>query len=57
MLTRDHLLDRVWGDGHLSDPRIVDVHVRRLRKKVEPDASRPRRIQTVRGFGYKMVAD
>jgi DNA-binding response OmpR family regulator len=53
VLTRDVLLDRVWGYDYLGDSRLVDVAVQRLRAKVEPDPAEPRLILTVRGAGYK----
>ena len=53
--TRDQLLDHVWGDEAFVDPRTVDVHIRRLRSRIENDAARPRYIFTVRGFGYKFA--
>jgi two-component system response regulator RegX3 len=52
VLTRSRLLETVWGPDYLGDSRTVDVHVRRLRAKLEPDAGRPRSIQTVHGVGY-----
>ncbi|MDR7594713.1 MAG: response regulator transcription factor [Armatimonadota bacterium] len=52
-LSRRELLDRVWGPDWVGDPRTVDVHVRWLREKLEPDPSRPRYIHTVRGYGYR----
>ena len=52
-LSRDVLLERVWGYDFLGDSRTVDVHIRWLREKVEPDPSRPIYIQTVRGVGYR----
>ena len=52
-LSRDVLLERVWGYDFLGDSRTVDVHIRWLREKVEPDPSRPVYIQTVRGVGYR----
>jgi DNA-binding response OmpR family regulator len=52
-LTRDVLLERVWGYDFLGDSRTVDVHIRWLREKIEPDPSRPAFIQTVRGVGYR----
>jgi two-component system response regulator MtrA len=55
-LTRDQLLDRVWGYDYLGDSRLVDVAVQRLRAKVEPDPARPQLIQTVRGVGYRCAA-
>lgn len=53
VLTREQLLQRVWGPDYFGDDRIVDVHIKRLRRKLGDDASRPRFIQTVRGVGYK----
>lgn len=53
--SREQLLDRVWGYGYFGDSRIVDVHVRRLRTKVEPDPARPAHVVTVRGQGYRLV--
>lgn len=55
-LSRDLLLERVWGFDFLGDSRTVDVHIRWLREKVEPDPSNPRYIQTVRGVGYRFEA-
>lgn len=52
ILTRDHLLNKVWGYDFLGDTRTVDVHIRRLRRKIEDDAKSPRFIQTARGIGY-----
>ena len=54
VLSREQLLDRVWGYGYFGDGRLVDVHVRRLRSKIEPDAADPRFVVTVRGLGYKL---
>jgi DNA-binding response OmpR family regulator len=54
VLSREQLLDRVWGYGYFGDGRLVDVHVRRLRAKIEPDAADPRYVVTVRGLGYKL---
>jgi DNA-binding response OmpR family regulator len=54
LLTRDVLLERVWGYGYFGDGRLVDVHVRRLRTKVEADAANPRHVVTVRGLGYRL---
>jgi DNA-binding response OmpR family regulator len=53
--SRDHLLERVWGYAAAGDTRTVDVHVRWLREKIEPDPSRPTHIQTVRGLGYRFA--
>ena len=55
MLTRDVLLDRVWGYDYLGDSRLVDVAIQRLRAKIEADPVVPELIQTVRGAGYKAV--
>ena len=51
--SREQLLDRVWGQDRFVEPRTVDVHIRRLREKVEADPKRPILIQTVRGLGYR----
>jgi DNA-binding response OmpR family regulator len=56
VLTRTALLDHVWDRGFFGDERIVDVHVRRLRKKLEIDPSEPRSLVTVRGLGYRLDA-
>jgi DNA-binding response OmpR family regulator len=53
--SREHLLDRVWGYGYFGDSRIVDVHIRRLRTKVEADPASPRHVVTVRGLGYRLA--
>ena len=55
VLTRDSLLDKVWGVEYFGDTRTVDVHVRYLRQKVENDPDKPVLIQTVRGVGYKFA--
>lgn len=52
--SRAQILERVWGPDHAGDPRTVDVHVRWLRAKIEPDPHVPTRILTVRGAGYRM---
>lgn len=52
-LTREEILERVWGYGYIEDMRTIDVHVRWLRKKIEPDPANPKRIITVRGVGYR----
>ena len=54
VFSREVLLERVWGYGYFGDGRLVDVHVRRLRTKIEPDAANPRYVVTVRGLGYKL---
>ncbi|MBM7365995.1 response regulator transcription factor [Gordonia hydrophobica] len=53
VLTRSQLIDRVWGADYVGDTKTLDVHVKRLRSKVEPDPSQPRHLITVRGLGYK----
>jgi DNA-binding response OmpR family regulator len=55
VLSREHLLEHVWGYDYFGDSRLVDVHVRRLRTKIEPDPALPSYLQTVRGMGYKLV--
>ncbi|MDE0656078.1 MAG: response regulator transcription factor [Acidimicrobiaceae bacterium] len=54
IFSREVLLERVWGLGYFGDGRLVDVHVRRLRTKIEPDPANPRHVVTVRGLGYKL---
>jgi two-component system response regulator RegX3 len=56
VLTRDQLIDRVWGLDYVGDTKTLDVHVKRLRSRVEEDPSRPTRIVTIRGLGYKFDA-
>jgi DNA-binding response OmpR family regulator len=53
VLTREFILERVWGWDYVGDSRTVDVHIRWLREKIEPDAANPHRIVTVRGAGYR----
>jgi two-component system response regulator RegX3 len=53
VLTRELLIDRIWGADYVGDTKTLDVHVKRLRSKVEPEPSTPRHIVTVRGLGYK----
>ena len=53
VLTRGQLIDRVWGSDYVGDTKTLDVHVKRLRAKIEPDPGQPRYIVTVRGLGYK----
>jgi two-component system response regulator RegX3 len=53
VLTRDTLIDRVWGSDYVGDTKTLDVHVKRLRSKVEEDPANPSRIVTIRGLGYK----
>jgi DNA-binding response OmpR family regulator len=54
VLSREDLLERVWGHGVFGDGRLVDVHIRRLRTKIEPDPANPTHVVTVRGLGYKL---
>jgi two-component system, OmpR family, response regulator MtrA len=56
VLSRDQLLERVWGYEYLGDSRLVDAHVRRLRVKIEDQPDEPRLIVTVRGLGYRLLA-
>jgi two-component system response regulator RegX3 len=53
VLTRDTLIDRVWGHDYVGDTKTLDVHVKRLRSKIEVDPAHPERIVTIRGLGYK----
>ncbi len=53
VLTRMQLIDRVWGSDYVGDTKTLDVHVKRLRSKVEPDPAAPKHLVTVRGLGYK----
>jgi len=53
VLTRDTLIDRVWGSDYVGDTKTLDVHIKRLRSKIESDPSNPTRIVTIRGLGYK----
>jgi two-component system response regulator RegX3 len=54
VLTRGQLIDRVWGSDYVGDTKTLDVHVKRLRAKIEPDPAAPRYLITVRGLGYKL---
>ncbi len=56
VLSREQLLERVWSYDYFGDGRLVDVHIRRLRTKVEPDPANPRYVLTVRGLGYKLAS-
>ncbi|MFP5336222.1 MAG: response regulator [Actinomycetes bacterium] len=56
VLTRGQLIDRVWGSDYVGDTKTLDVHVKRLRSKIEPDPSNPVHLVTVRGLGYKLEA-
>lgn len=53
VLTRGQIIDRVWGANYFGDTKTLDVHIKRLRSKIEDDPARPQYIQTVRGLGYK----
>jgi two-component system response regulator RegX3 len=55
LLTRDFLIEEVWGPGYFGDTKTLDVHVKRLRRKIEGDAHEPAHLVTVRGLGYKFV--
>jgi DNA-binding response OmpR family regulator len=54
VLSREELLEHVWGDADYRDPRTIDVHIRHLRAKIEPDPKLPRYLHTVRGVGYSL---
>ena len=54
VLTRTQIIDRVWGSDYVGDTKTLDVHIKRLRAKIEVDPANPIYIQTVRGLGYKM---
>jgi two-component system response regulator RegX3 len=56
VLTRGQLIDRVWGADYVGDTKTLDVHVKRLRSKIEDDPAKPDRLVTVRGLGYKLEA-
>ena len=56
VLTRGQLIDRVWGSDYVGDTKTLDVHVKRLRAKIEPDPAVPSYLVTVRGLGYKLEA-
>jgi two-component system, OmpR family, response regulator RegX3 len=55
VLTRGQLIDRIWGANYVGDTKTLDVHVKRVRAKIEVDPARPTMLQTVRGLGYKLV--
>ncbi len=55
VLTRGQLIDRVWGSDYVGDTKTLDVHVKRIRAKIEADPGNPVRLQTVRGLGYKLA--
>ena len=55
VMTRAQLIDRVWGSDYVGDTKTLDVHVKRVRSKIEPDPARPVKLVTVRGLGYKFA--
>jgi len=55
LLTRDYLIEEVWGTDYFGDTKTLDVHIKRLRKKIEDDPHNPVHLVTVRGLGYKFV--
>jgi two-component system response regulator RegX3 len=57
VLTRGQLIDRVWGSDYVGDTKTLDVHVKRVRAKIEADPANPTRLVTVRGLGYKLTDD
>ncbi|HEY3438486.1 MAG TPA: response regulator transcription factor [Actinotalea sp.] len=57
VLTRGQLIDRVWGSDYVGDTKTLDVHVKRVRSKIEADPANPTRLLTVRGLGYKLADD
>lgn len=57
VLTRPQILDRIWGLDYMGDTKTLDVHVKRIRSKIEVDPSAPTALVTVRGLGYKLVSE
>ncbi|MGO1561639.1 Phosphate regulon transcriptional regulatory protein PhoB (SphR) [Actinomycetales bacterium JB111] len=57
VLTRGQIIDRIWGPNYHGDTKTLDVHVKRVRAKIEEDPANPTMLQTVRGLGYKLVTD
>lgn len=55
VLTREHLIDQIWGSDYFGDTRTLDVHIKRLRSKIETDPHDPKHLQTIRGLGYKFT--
>jgi two-component system response regulator RegX3 len=55
VVTRDSIIDQIWGPDYVGDTRTLDVHIKRLRAKTEPDPRKPAHLLTVRGLGYKFV--
>jgi two-component system, OmpR family, response regulator RegX3 len=56
VMTRGQLIDRIWGSDYVGDTKTLDVHIKRLRSKIESDPANPRYLTTVRGLGYKFEA-
>ena len=56
-MTRDRLIDGAWGDDYVGDTKTLDVHIKRLRGRIESDPTHPERILTVRGVGYKYAVE
>jgi two-component system, OmpR family, response regulator RegX3 len=56
LLTREHLIEEIWGYDYVGDTKTLDVHVKRIRQKIEDDPHEPRLLLTVRGLGYKFVS-
>ena len=56
ILSRNQILDQIWGHNYVGDSRTVDVHIRWLREKIEKDPGEPKRVITVRGVGYRFEA-
>jgi two-component system response regulator RegX3 len=57
VLTRGQLIDRIWGSDYVGDTKTLDVHVKRIRAKIEDDPALPALLTTVRGLGYKLSAE
>lgn len=57
VLTRGQIIDRIWGPNYIGDTKTLDVHVKRVRSKIEVDPSSPQMLKTVRGLGYKLVTE
>jgi two-component system response regulator RegX3 len=55
VLTRDTLIDQIWGPDYFGDTRTLDVHIKRLRSKFEPEPHNPQHLITIRGLGYKFL--
>ena len=56
VITREWCIDRIWWDQDLADTRTLDTHVKRIRRKIEPDPAHPRHLVTVRGVGFRFEA-